>query len=138
MEDPDKSQIDGANQQQSVDPDPFGIGFAILSVIFGGAAYLEARRQRQFLERQAKEDFRRVWYDAKRTLIHARRIIEEFATYVSEDTFGGSEFLFGKVRLKVDPERAGQLRRLHANAHVTASHLSDSLDELLAFLDSEY
>jgi hypothetical protein len=121
-----------------VDPDPFAIGMGILGILFGGGAYLEARRQRQFVERNSREQFRKAWFDARRTLIHARRVIEEFATYVEEDEFGTQQFAFGRVRLTIDINRAQQLRRLHGNAHVTAEHLADNLDALGDHLGPEY
>ena len=126
------------DQNQNVDPDPFSIAFAILGLIFAGGSYLEVRRQRGFLERQAKEEFRGTWFHAKRTLIHARRIIDEFATYATEDDFINTEFLFGKVRLSVDVGRAQELRRLHANTLMTATHMADSLDDLSVYLTSDY
>lgn len=130
--------ISGQDINQDIDPDPFSIAFAILGLIFAGGSYLEIRRQREFLERQAKEDFRKVWFHAKRTLIHSRRVIEEFSTYVKEDDFGESEFLFGKVKLTTDTDRARELRRLHTHTLITATHLADSLDDLSLYLASEY
>jgi hypothetical protein len=123
---------------EDIDPDPFAIAFGILSVVFAGGAYLEQRRQREVQEEQGRAEFRRAWYESRRTLIHARRVVEEFATYVSEDRLGTTEFLFGKVRLTVDRGRANQLRRLHGNAHTTAQNLADNLDAISDFLGQEY
>jgi hypothetical protein len=120
------------------DPDPFAIGLGILGILFAGGAYLEARRQREFQERHTRDQFRRAWFEARRTLLHARRVIEEFATYVEEDDFGTRDFLFGRVRLQIDVGRAAQLRRLHGNAHNTAQHLADNLDEIANHLDAQY
>ena len=132
-------QIKIANcDEHGVDPDPFSIAFAILALIFAGGSYLEVRRQREFLERQAKEEFRKAWFHAKRTLIHARRVIDEFGTYVREDDFGDTEFLFGKVRLTLDAERAIELRRLHGHTLITATHLAESLDDLSSYLSAQY
>ena len=121
-----------------IDPDPFAIAFGILSVVFAGGAYLEERRQREIQEEQARNAFRRAWFESRRTLIHARRVVEEFATYVSEDRLGTTEFLFGKVKLTLGRGRATQLRRLHGNAHVTAQNLADDLDTISDYLGSEY
>jgi hypothetical protein len=123
---------------EDIDPDPFAIAFGILGVVFAGGAYLEQRRQREIHEEQARTEFRRAWYESRRTLIHARRVVEEFATYVSEDRLGTVEFLFGKVRLTLERGRANQLRRLHGNAHVTAQNLADNLDAISDFLGQEY
>jgi hypothetical protein len=122
----------------NIDPDPFSIAFAILGLIFAGGSYLEIRRQSDFLERQAKEAYRKAWFHAKRTLIHARRVIDEFATYATEDEFINKEFLFGKVKLTMDTDRAQELRRLHGNTLITATHMADSLDDISAYLGSQY
>ena len=87
---------------------------------------------------QRTNEFRRTWFNARRTLIHARRIVEEFGTYVLEDGYGSREFLFGRVRLTLDRGRVDRLRRLHANAQTTATYMADNLDELSEFLDAEY
>jgi len=138
MEIPDKFQIANNIKDRDIDPDPFSIAFAILGLIFAGGSYLEIRRQREFLERQAKEDYRKAWFHTKRTLIHSRRVIEEFATYVTEDDFGNTEFLFGKVKLTTSIERARELRRLHTQTLITATHLADSIDDISFYLASEY
>jgi hypothetical protein len=122
----------------AIDPDPFAIGFTILGILFAGGSYLETRRQHAFIETQAQNEFRRAWFECRRTLIHARRVVEEFATYVAEDNFGTREFIFGKVRLTVDTGRAQQLKRLHGNAHTTAEHMADDLDRLANFLSAAY
>jgi len=125
-------------EEAQVDPDPFGIAFALLGAMFAGGCYLESRRSRQYLERQAKDDFRKKWFQAKRTLIHAERVTEEFATHVQEEGFGGEDFIFGKIQLTIDQEKAQQLRRLHGNAQTTAMHMADDLDDLSTYLSSEY
>jgi len=134
----DIKQLQQSEQSDLVDPDPFAIAFALLGLVFAGGSYLEMRRQRGFLERQAKEDYRKVWYRAKRTLIHAKRVTEEFATYVSEENFGKSNFLFGTIRLTIDQDKAQQFRRIHGNAQTTAMHMADDLDELSTFLSDDY
>lgn len=123
---------------QEEDPDPFAIGLALFALLFSGGAYLETRLQRQFLERQARESFRSTYYEARRTLIHARRVVEEFATYVTQEGFGVRQFTFGSVQLRLDVGRAQALRRLHGNAHTTAQFLADNLDALADFLGAEY
>jgi hypothetical protein len=125
-------------EDEDIDPDPFSVGITILSLIFAGGSYLEARRANALAGSQARQDFKAAWYDSRRTLIHARRIVEEFNTYVSEDNFGRIEFGFGKVRLQIDRGRAQQLRRLHGNAHTTAEHMADDLDRLAEHLDASY
>ena len=121
-----------------VDPDPFAIGFALLSLLVSGGAYLELRRNRILTENQRTGEFRQTWFQARRTLIHARRVVEEFATYVAEDGYGRQQFLFGRARMNLPRERVDQLRRLHANALTTASYMADNLDALSEFLDSSY
>ncbi len=133
---PDFARTD--SDSPKVDPDPFAIGFALLGILFSGGAYLELRRQRQLTYQQMAGEFRGAWFKARRTLIHARRVTEEFATYVQEDGYGDKEFLFGKIRLFLEPDRVRQLRRLHANAQTTASYLADALDGLGEFLDASY
>ena len=121
-----------------VDPDPFSVGISIMALIFAGGSYLEARRTKQVAGAQARSDFRAAWFNSRRTLIHARRIVEEFNTYVSEDNFGRTEFGFGRIRLQIDRGRAQQLRRLHGNANITAEHMADDLDRLADHLDTRY
>lgn len=125
-------------EEREIDPDPFTIGLGIFAIIISGGGYLEARRQREFIERQAQESFRRAWFEARRTLIHARRAIEEFATYVGEDGYGARAFTFGSVKLTLDRGRAEELRRLHANALTTAKYMADNVDTLADFLGSGY
>ena len=126
------------SQEGEVDPDPFAIGLALFALLFSGGSYLETRRQRQYMERQAKEDFRSSYFNAKRTLIHGRRVVDEFATYVRQEGFGVREFTFGSVQLRLDVGRAQALRRLHGQAHMTAQHLGDNLDDMANFLDEGY
>ena len=121
-----------------VDPDPFAIGFSLLGLLISGGAYLEMRRNRILTETQRSGEFRQTWFQARRTLIHARRVVEEFATYVAEDGYGSQEFLFGKARLNLPRDRVDQLRRLHANSLTTASYMADNLDALSEYLDSTY
>ena len=121
-----------------VDPDPFAIGFALLGLLVSGGAYLELRRNRILTEQQRTGEFRQTWFKSRRTLIHARRVVEEFATYVAEDGYGSQQFLFGKARLNLPRNRVDQLRRLHGNAQTTASHMADDLDALSEYLDSGY
>lgn len=129
---------DVAGGTVSVDPDPFAIGIAIFSMVVGGASWLEARRQRQFIERQHQDRFRAAWFEASRTLIHARRVVAEFATYVREDAYGNQDFMFGKVGLTLDPERAARLQRLYGNALTTANWLGQNLERLSEFVLSKY
>src|SRR3954467_15557270 len=112
---------------QEIDPDPFSVGITILSLMFAGGSYLEARKQNNQAGAQARVDFRKAWFDARPTLIHARRIVEEFNTYVAGANFGRVQFGFGNIRLMIDRGRAQQLRRLHGNAHTTAEHMADDL-----------
>jgi hypothetical protein len=130
--------IKSDEDKPQIDPDPFGIAFALLSLIFAGGCYLETRRNRQYLERQAKEDFRKIWFRAKRTLIHAKRITEEFATHVQEEAFGEANFVFGTIKLTIDQDKAQQLRRIHGNAQTTAMHMADDLDDLSNYLSTDY
>ena len=121
-----------------VDPDPFAIGFSLLGLLVSCGASLELRRNRILTGNQRAGEFRQTWFQARRTLINARRVVEEFATYVAEDGYGQQEFLFGKARLNLPRDRVGQLRRLHANSLATASYMADNLDALSEYLDSSY
>ena len=132
------SRINDNEEESQIDPDPFGIAFALLGVIFAGGCYLEARRNRQYLERQAKEDFRKIWFRARRTIIHAKRVTEEFATHVQEEAFGKADFIFGTIKLTIDQDKAQQFRRIHGNAQTTAMHMADDLDELSTYLSADY
>ncbi len=132
---PEEERISSA---ELVDPDPFAIGFSLLGVLVSGGAYLELRRNRILTENQRTGEFRQTWFQARRTLIHARRVVEEFATYVAEDGYGQQEFLFGRARLNLPRDRVDQLRRLHANSLTTASYMADNLDALSEYLDSSY
>ena len=127
-----------ATKDEEVDPDPFAIGFALLGVLFSGGTYLETRRRRMLSESQRNNEFRQKWFNCRRTLIHARRVIEEFETYVAEDGYGRESFLFGTARMNLPRERVDQLRRIHANAHTTARHMGDDLDAISEFLGVEY
>lgn len=126
------------DDNELVDPDPFAIGFALLGLLFSGATYLEARRQRMLSETQRMNEFRRRWFDCRRTLIHARRVVEEFETYVAEDGYGHQGFLFGTARMNLPRSRVDQLRHLHTNAHTTARYMADNLDDISNFLGAEY
>lgn len=119
-----------------IDPDPFTIALGIFAAIAGGGSFLEARRQRQFMERQQQETFRSAYFACRRSLIHFKRVVDEFETYVKEDGYGHMRFRIGVVRLSVDRDRHRAMRRLNGNAMITASHLSDNLDELSNFLST--
>ena len=71
-------------------------------------------------------------------MIYSRRVVEEFATYVEELGFGTDEFRYGGRRLNLPGETVKDLRRLHANCLMNATHLADDLDELSEFLGSTY
>ena len=127
-----------SHNDELVDPDPFAIGFALLGLIFSGGAYLELRRQRMLTQQQRSGEYRQAWFKGRRTLIHARRVLEEFTTYVAEDGYGDQEFLFGRARMNMTRQRVEALRRLHGNAQTTASHIADDLDTLSEYLDATY
>lgn len=120
-----------------VDPDPFTIALGIFAAIAGGGSFLEARRQRQFMERQQQDSFRGAYFACRRTLIHFQRVVDEFETYVKEDGYGHMSFKIGAVRLFVDRDRHRAMRRLNGHAMITASHMSDDLDELSNYLSAD-
>ena len=120
------------------DPDPFAWGISLLAALFSGAAYLEARRQNRLASEERTGEFRRTWFSARRTVIHARRVVEEFATYVAELGFGKQDFSYGTGRLDLPRETVRDIRRLHANCLNNAMHLADDLDDISEFLDSSY
>lgn len=121
-----------------IDPDPFTIGLGIFGAVAGGGAFLETRRQREYVQQQGKDAFRAAWFAAKRTLIHFKGQIDEFETYMLEDGYGRSAFRIGAVRLEVDRGRHKALRRLRGQVLVTASHMGDDLDDLSEYLGGEY
>jgi hypothetical protein len=125
-------------QADAVDPDPFTIGLGIFGAIAGGGAFLEQRRQRQMLQGQQRANFRTAWFAARRTLIHFKRQVDEFETYMLEDGYGQKQFRIGAVRLLVDRGRAQAMRRLRGQTLVTASHMGDDLDDLSEFLGADY
>lgn len=120
--------------ESSIDPDPFTIAIGIFSIMVGGGAFLEARRSREFMERQQRGQFRAAWFDARRALIYARRAVDEFETYALEDDFGRRALRFGSVHLAVDRDKARNLRRLRWQSNTTANRLADALDDLSNFL----
>ena len=117
-----------------IDPDPFGIGIGLLATIAGGASFLETRRQSQFLQEQQRRQFRAAWFEARRSVIFFKRTIDEFETYVIEESFGRRAFRIGSVRLTVTARRARDLQMLRGHTLVTARRLGDQLDELSNFL----
>jgi hypothetical protein len=122
---------------ESSDPDPFTIGLGIFAALAGGGAFLEARRQRQFIERQQRERFRAAWFSARRTLIHFEQVIDEFETYMLEDDYAESAFRIGAVPITVDRGRHQALHRLKGQAMTTANVLTDTLDDLSEFLGAD-
>lgn len=120
------------------DPDPFAWGLSLLAALFSGASYLEMRRQTRLTAEEREGEFRQTWFSARRTVIYARRVVEEFATYVAELGLGDREMQYGRFRLNLDRGMARDLRRLHTNCLMNATHLVDDLDELSAFLDASY
>lgn len=127
-----------AENDELIDPDPFVVGIAIFSCIASGGAFLEARKQRLLTESQNRGAFRAAWYAANRSLIHFRRAVDEFETYVLEDQYGGKSFNIGAVRLTVDVRRKQAMRRLKGQALTTANMLSDHLDDVSEYLGDDY
>jgi hypothetical protein len=121
-----------------VDPDPFTIGLGIFSILAGGGSFLEARRQREVAQETQRGAFRQAWFQARRTLIFFKQQIDEFETFVLEDSYGAREFRIGGVRLMVDAARRKQMRRLRGQTLMTANHMGDNLDDLSEFLGAEY
>jgi hypothetical protein len=95
-----------------VDPDPFVVGLGLIQVMAAGGAFLEARRQRQTMETSARNDFRKAWYDSRRSLIYFRRTADEFETHIFEEGFGRRAFRIGVVRLQLDFTKHKSIRRL--------------------------
>ena len=116
------------------DPDPFSIGLGIFGIIAAGGAFLETRRGRQFIERTQRESFRAAWFSARRTMIHFKRIVDEFETYMLEDDYGEQGFRIGRVRLAVDRGKHQAMRRLHGQTNTTSSFMADNLDDLSDYL----
>ncbi len=112
------------------DPDPFSIGLGIFGIIAAGGSFLETRRARQIVERQQRDQFRATWFACRRTLIHFKRVVDEFETYVLEDNYGRDLFRIGSVRITVDQNRHHALRRLHGQVMTTATFMADNLDDL--------
>jgi hypothetical protein len=120
--------------KEQADPDPFSIALGIFGIAAAGASFLETRRARQFLERQQEETFRSAWFAANRTLIHFRRVVDEFEAFMLEDGYGAIELRIGMVRLTVDRGRHQALRRLHGQVMTTSNFIADNLDDLSDFL----
>jgi hypothetical protein len=57
---------------------------------------------------------------------------------VAELGFGGQEFRYGRGRLNLPRGTVRDLRRLHANCLMNATHLADDLDDISEYLDSSY
>ena len=126
------------NSDNLHDPDPFGWGISLLASLFSGASYLETRRRNRLTAEEREREFRPAWFSARRTIINSRQVVEEFATYVEELGFGTDEFRYGGRRLNLPEATVKDLRRLHANCLMNATHLADDLDELSGFLGSTY
>ena len=127
----------GVDVEETVDPDPFSIALGIFGIIASGGAFLEARRQRQFMERQQQQSFRSAWFAAQRTLIHFKQVVDEFETYMLEDNYGGQALRIGIVHLTVDRGRHQALKRLHGQSMTTANFMADNLNSLSDFLGPE-
>lgn len=117
-----------------IDPDPFVVGLGLIQIIATGAGFLEARRQRQAVDRLERERFRTAWFQAKRSLIFFKRTTDEFESYVLEGGYGRREFRIGIVRLILDPNQYAAMRRMHGQCMTTANHLADNLADLSEFL----
>jgi hypothetical protein len=127
-----------ADPDDFADPDPFTIGLGIFSILAGGGAFLEARKQREIAQDAQHGAFRQAWFQARRTLIFFKGQIDEFETFILEDTYGQRQFRIGAVRLTVDAGRRRQMRRLRGQTLITANHMGDNLDDLSEFLGAEY
>ena len=127
----------GAVVDRLIDPDPFTIGLGLFGAVAGGGAFLEARRQRQTLDKQHLDACRAAWYECRRTVIFFKRSVDEFETYILEENFGRKEFKIGSVRLMVVQQRHKQLRRLKGQVFTTANIIADNIDDLSEFLGPE-
>lgn len=128
-----------------VDPDPFSVGLALLGLAFTGAAYLEARRQRQLQERVYAQQqqthtnkYRARWYAARRTLLSARQVITDSRIFMSECGYGHEKFLFGEVRLKLTRAQVKQQRSLVKRINSVANTMATDIDALSEFLGPEH
>lgn len=130
-------ETEAMGSEPPVDPDPFTIALGIFAAIAGGGSFLEARRARQAGDQRQKEAFRTAWFACRRTVIHFRRVVDEFETYVLEDGYGKQAFRIGAVRITVSRESHRAMRRLNGQAMMTATHMADDLDELSEFLGPE-
>ena len=117
-----------------VDPDPFVIAQGLIQLVVAGATFLEwrARRQRDF------NRYRTKWHAAKRTLIRARAVVEEFQSFTSEHRYGDQRFYFGEVRLKLSKKEAKYLRSMVTETSRVTSAMAVNIDEMSEFIGSEH
>lgn len=90
------------------------------------------------LSRRDRDAFRAAWYDCRRSVVHLKRNVDEFETYLLEEGFGRKEFRVGSVRLLFGEEhRQRGIRRLQSQVYTTAHVLGDNMDGLSAHLGNE-
>ncbi len=120
-----------------VDPDPFSIGLALLGLVVSGASFLEARRQRQLQFERDTNRYRARWYNARRTLLSARQVVDEFQVFVVGQGFGDDEFGFGQVRLSISRSDVRQFRSMMRRISTVTNAMAADIDALSEFLGPE-
>ena len=121
-----------------VDPDPFVIGLALLSLAVSGATFLENRRHWSIQRQQDRNRFRTGWYNAKRTLLRAKEVIDEFQSFTSEHDYGEQSFGFGQVRLILTRGEARRLRGMIRSTNSVTNAMAAHVDALSEFLGPEH
>ena len=131
-------KISEATLQDKVDPDPFAIGLGLLSLAVSGATFLEARRRWQSQRQQDLNRYRTRWYNAKRTLLRAREVVDEFQSFTSEHRYGKQPFGFGQVRLMLPRAEARRLRSMIGKTNAVTNSMAAHIDALSEFLGPEH
>lgn len=117
-----------------VDPDPFSIGLALLGLIFSGASFLEARLQRQQQLERDTNRYRTRWYNAKRTLLSARQVVDESQSFIAQHGCGDDSFGFGEVRLALTRNEVKNCRAMIKRISAATNSMAADIDALSEFL----
>lgn len=127
----------GNRPELEVDPDPFSIGLALLGLVVAGGSFLETRRQRQLQIERDTNRYRTRWYNARRTLLTAHQVVDEFQTFVAGRGFGDNEFGFGQVRLSMSRNDVRQFRSMMRRIGTATNAMAADIDALSEFLGPE-
>lgn len=137
--------VEDRDRNDLVDPDPFIFGLAVMQMLIGGAAFLEARRQTNLVRTQMnnfstreRNRFRTKFFSAHRALIRAHEVTNEFESHMIENGFEDYPFQYGERRLYIDRSKAIELRGFVSKTNSVATTMAVSLDQLSDFLGPEH